>query len=122
MVGNPEMLPFLIPLPDYGRITGHTQLSVVIRRLHSNGSMSVMAIYRQLTIISEWPTNRPEPAIYTFRTPSPQVSEMSSHKVSGGGWNELSKAPTTSTLSIYFPLHLHSPPQKTRTSHTEPPP
>src|SRR5260370_36207912 len=111
MVGNPEMLPFLIPLPDYGRITGHTQLSVVIRRLHSNGSRSVMAIYRQLTIISEWPTNRPEPAIYTFRTPSPQVSEMSSHKVSGGGWHQPSKAPTTSSLVIYYRGLRHSAPQ-----------
>jgi hypothetical protein len=30
---------------------------------------------------------------------------------SGGGWNELSKAPTTSNLVIYFRSQLHSAPE-----------
>jgi hypothetical protein len=36
---------------------------------------------------------------WELNTPSEQVS---SRKVSGGGWNELPKAPTTSNLVIYI--------------------
>src|SRR5215472_13842389 len=65
-----------------GRMTGHSEIDP------PRGRRSVSGL----------PTNRPEPAIYTFRTPSAQVAETGSHEVSGGGWNELAKAPITSSL------------------------
>src|SRR5215469_4843150 len=68
---------------------------------------------------SELSEMSPDP-IYYFHNSIPAVSQRSSHKVSGGGWNELSKASITSTFVIRFRVQLHSASEWIRYGGTEP--